>query len=981
MNLLKYFDNKTIGFKISAVFVFIILIPMAALAFVSYRITDSRLEKDARDRLQMGIESVWTEYYARSEQMRYGMIQAAVMPEIRNAIKRGDSAYLRDVMERWKQGRPYVDVWGALDSRGRLIAVLGSDSTGGVLEMNGMVKDALRRGVPRIATEILSQDELNNVLGGASDDKAPQEYSEKRSEADILKFKAARQNIMGLFVVTPVLDNAGLTIGAIVTGDIINHDAYIPDVMAKKISGLFTGISAEGVRITTNLADGSGHDLVGTKLPQEVTSKIGLNASFFTEVSVADTAYIAMFEPIMNYSGAIIGSIDVAFPKQRLWAIQRDNQKAILIITLIGLAVSLGIAFVSTHKIAGPVRSLKDKLKEFASGNLDARISVDAERGTKDEIKTLALAFNSMMDEVGEREREKAEYMREIEEKSVELKELNEEYKKTNEELEVAYEETQSQTEELLAINEELKLLNEDLDRKNLELKRANSIITMDEEEIRRAKEKLRLIYDSISDYILLVDRNYRIFEANRHFMERHGLAGLQSMDMNLWDILKTDAPTKDCPIRTVIDQGAPRQAEFSSKDGRQFRFQCFPYLREDLNLSVVHIEDITEEKFLAERLMQSEKLSSIGELVSGVAHELNNPLTGIMCFSELMTGDAINEGTRDKARKINDAAKRCKRIIDNLLTFARWKTPEKKYENVNKVIRSAIELRAYQFRTDNIDVAMDLQEPLPLTMLDEGQMQQVFLNMINNARDAIAQNGKKRERLLIKSRLRGASIAVSFEDTGKGMAEDVVKRIFEPFFTTKGVGEGTGLGLSISYGIIKEHGGNISVVSAPGSGTTFTVELPVVTEAAAEGKEASMPESQRLNSVKIAARGLKALVMDDEEVILEILDESLKSTGFKVHLAGSVQHAINKITENDYDIILSDIKMPGMDGKDFYWKVKEIKPKAMDRILFISGDNVNKDTLAFLKSTGKPFLSKPFTVDELHGAISKVLFPKGGNT
>ncbi len=979
MNLIRYFDNKTIGFKITAAFVFIMLIPMAALALISYRIIDSRLETDARDRLHMSIESVWSEYYARSEQMRYGMIQAAVMPEIRNAIKRGDGAYLKDVMARWKQGRPYVDVWGALDAKGSVIAALGGDRSGGVLELNGMVKDALRRGVPRIATEIISQDESDNVLGVASGGTPLHDESGKRSEADVARLKAARQNIMGLFVVTPVLDSAGLAVGAIVTGDVLNNDRFIPDIMARKVSGLFMGISAGGVRITTNLADRFGTDLIGTKLPQDIISNIGNNESFFTEFSVGDTAYTAMIEPIRNYNGSIIGSIDVSFSKERLWGMQRANQKAILVITLAGLTVSLLAAFISTLKITGPVRTLKDKLKDFASGNFDARIRVDAEPGTMDEIKILAQSFNSMMDEVGGREREKAGYLKEIEGKNREFKELNEEYKKTNEELEVAYEETQSQTEELLAINEELKLLNEDLDRKNLELKRANSIITMEEEEIRRAKEKLRLIYDSISDDILLVDRNYRIFEANRHFIERHGLAGSQTIEKNIWDILKMDAPKNNCPIRKAIDEGAPQLAELASKDGRRYRFQSFPYLREDLNLSVVYVEDITEEKLLANRLMQSDKLSSIGEMVSGVAHELNNPLTGIMCFSELMSGDAINEGARDKAKKINDAAKRCKRIIDNLLTFARVKTPEKKYEDINKIIRDAVELMVYQFRTDNIEVRLDLTEPLPCTMLDEGQMQQVFLNIINNARDAMVQKGVRHGSLTIKSRLRENSIVVSFEDTGKGMSEDVVKRIFEPFFTTKGVGEGTGLGLSISYGIIKEHGGNIGVSSVAGRGTTFTVEIPITTEALLANKKAPGPDGFELNRIKVAARGLKALVMDDEEVILEILDESLKSTGFKVHLAGSVQHAINRIIENDYDIILSDIKMPGMDGKDFYWKVKELKPEAIDRILFISGDNVNRETQAFLKSTGKPFLNKPFTVDELHGAISKLLFPKGG--
>lgn len=965
-SLIRSFDNRTMGFKLTAVFISVILIPMLLLAYISYEYINSRLIQDAHEKVNMGEKAAWSEYYVRGEQMRYGMLQATSMEEIRQAVKKRDKDYLKKMMARWKQMRTYVDIWAVTDEKGAVIARLNSDYAGDTFYLNNLINTALLNREPIISTEIITKSALK-FEGTELNRKMPDQSS--RPERNEAQSTAAEK--MALTVVTPVLDEHYGAVGAIITSDIINGDDFIPDMVASKIPGLFTTISVNGARVSTNLMDEGGRNIVGTRIPENILAELKTGKGIYGEWSLPGISYISAFEPIKDYKGDVIGSLDVGISKERLWAIQKENQKVIAAITALGLGFSLIAAFISAFRITRPVKHLKEKIVAFASGDLSARVDVSDCAGSKDEIKALSLSFNSMMGEVGRREEEKGRYLREIERKNSEFSALNEELKKTNEELEVAYEETQSQTEELHAINEELKLLNEDLDRKNAELKRANQMISREEEEVKRAKDKLRLIYDSIRDYIILVDYDYDILEVNRHFTETFKVPEALAIGKNIYSMFGIDPP-RDCPIKRSIEAMVPVEVEVTSPAGKVLRWHSYPLIdeHEGPRMAVIYVKDITEYRQLMQKLIQSDKLSSLGELVSGVAHELNNPLTGIMCFSELLIDEQLSENIKSKIKKINDASHRCKRIIDNLLTFARWKRPEKTFEDVNNIIRQSVELRGYQLKVDNIDIELDLEEGLPGTMLDENQIQQVFLNLINNARDAIMEKGGG-GRLRITTVAEGNKIVAKFEDSGIGMSREIADRIFDPFFTTKGVGKGTGLGLSISYGIINEHGGSISASSAPGNGTAFTVELPVI----AAFKKAANAEVSRIVRFKSTAKGLKALLLDDEPMVLELLNETLKGSGFETEEASSGAEAIDKLKGKDYDIIISDIKMPGLDGKGFYRQVREIRPEILKKIIFISGDSVNPETQRFLEETGNHALKKPFTIDELNEIISKLIF------
>jgi len=368
-------------------------------------------------------------------------------------------------------------------------------------------------------------------------------------------------------------------------------------------------------------------------------------------------------------------------------------------------------------------------------------------------------------------------------------------------------------------------------------------------------------------------------------------------------------------------------------------------------------------------QLVQAEKMSAVGLLVSGVAHELNNPLAGVVGYSQLLlkaeTDDRVHRGLEKIARE----AERCKKIVQNLQTFARKHAPQKDYVGVNGILESTLELRSYQFKVDNIDVVLDLDPDLPKTMADFHQLQQVFLNIIINAHQAITSRGHG-GRLTLRSRREGDEIVVEFQDDGPGMPPDVVGRIFDPFFTTKEVGQGTGLGLSICYGIIQEHHGSISARNAPEGGAIFRVELPVIEQEANDGADEKPEETKGVPPTP----GRNILVVDDELAIIDILYQVLRAEGHRVDTALNGTVALKKIQKERYDLIISDLKMPGMGGKELFEKIREIDLDLARRVIFSTGDVVSLDTREFLQKSGNNFLQKPFEIETIRQVVQSVL-------
>jgi two-component system NtrC family sensor kinase len=403
----------------------------------------------------------------------------------------------------------------------------------------------------------------------------------------------------------------------------------------------------------------------------------------------------------------------------------------------------------------------------------------------------------------------------------------------------------------------------------------------------------------------------------------------------------------------------------------------------------------VEELKATQHQLLQAEKMAAMGQLVSGIAHELNNPLAGVIGSAELLLTQPRNdENTSEGLRRIYREATRAAKIVRNLLTFARQHKPKKQSIQINKVIEETLELRAYELKTHNIQVITALAEVLPKTVADFYQIQQVLLNLINNAEQAMLEaHGRGvltlKTRLLQQSRSStpalvsrlaldpgnvdqqnaGASIEISISDDGPGIPPENLQRIFEPFFTTKEVGKGTGLGLSICYSIIQEHGGRIYATSQVGKGATFIIELPVHTGTGVSEDVHGLEISE--NRVQIRKQ---ILLVDDEETIGEMVEEVLQQCGYSVDQARNGLEAIKKIQHKDYDLIISDLYMPAMGGQELYRWIKEHHTPLTQRMLFITGDLISQRNQAFLAETGNRYLGKPFSMKEFTRIVQEVL-------
>jgi two-component system NtrC family sensor kinase len=280
--------------------------------------------------------------------------------------------------------------------------------------------------------------------------------------------------------------------------------------------------------------------------------------------------------------------------------------------------------------------------------------------------------------------------------------------------------------------------------------------------------------------------------------------------------------------------------------DGRvgQFSVNLSPMRDEQGNVTsiVVVMSDVTDAASLQAKLVHAEKLAAVGQLVSGVAHEVNNPLTAILGFADLlMENTELPETARKDLRVILQEAQRTKQIVQNLLSFARQMPPQRKPVQLNAILRRTVQLRAYDFHSHGIEVTEQLDQDLPSVIGDSHQLQQVFLNILNNAYDAVRETGRPARIEIMTARL-GSFVEVSFRDNGLGISYP--DRIFDPFFTTKEVGKGTGLGLSICYGIVREHGGEILCHNNPDAdGATFIVRLPAMPETASVGAAAGVTQ------------------------------------------------------------------------------------------------------------------------------------------
>jgi two-component system NtrC family sensor kinase len=432
-------------------------------------------------------------------------------------------------------------------------------------------------------------------------------------------------------------------------------------------------------------------------------------------------------------------------------------------------------------------------------------------------------------------------------------------------------------------------------------------------------------------------------------------------------------------PLRELRDSAeAVSRGDFTRRVTVRSRDECgelatvFNQMTENIQQSRAQIEQTVETlKGTQAQLIQSEKLSAVGEFVAGVAHELNNPLAAVMGFAEILKNTDEDTKNRRYLDMIFKSAQRCQKIVQSLLSFARHHQPERKPVSVNKLIETVLEIVSYPLRTSNIKVVTQFDPNLPVVLADGHQIQQVVLNIINNAHQAIEMH-QPHGRIKITTAICEPNVSITIQDNGPGIPKENLRRIFDPFFTTKEVGKGTGLGLSLCYGLIKEHGGNITPISRPGEGAMFIIELPIVHDFAGAVEPSVSEETNKSNPHE--GIGKKILVIDDEEAILQMVSESLGGYGYQVDTVFDGETSLRQLKQNHYDVTFCDWKLPGLNGRQIYERLRATNPELCNRIVFITGDVINEQMRKFLEDEKRSCLTKPFELAELRSAIKTIL-------
>ena len=468
-------------------------------------------------------------------------------------------------------------------------------------------------------------------------------------------------------------------------------------------------------------------------------------------------------------------------------------------------------------------------------------------------------------------------------------------------------------------------------------------------------------VVDAISPALCIVDRTGAIRRANRAFADLVN-APPASLIGRPWQAFVPPEWSTDLQ-RALDQQGVGREVELRTGE-RTYAVTAVPISSTDRSAVVLLFDDQTERRRLQDQLIQSEKMSAIGQLIAGIAHDLNNPLASVVGFADFLTEvPNVPAGIREPLMVVREEAERASAIVRNLLGFARKQDHQRRPTSLKPLLDATFVLLRNQLMAQRVEAQIEIEPDLPMPDVDPNQIQQVFVNLINNAAQAIASTGRPGN-IVVRARRWLDGVAIDIIDDGPGMSETLAAQVFEPFFTTKAEGEGTGLGLSISQGIVKEHGGRIMLSSEEGRGSTFTVQLPLSTRSAAPPEDTGS---------RAPTRRLRVLVVDDEPHILHYMRATLEAWGHIPLEASDGEEALARATTEQFDLIISDLRMPRFGGREFYEELLRVNPAMAARLVFSTGDTVRGDTLTFLETLDRPYLHKPFSLAELRTLLADV--------
>jgi len=502
------------------------------------------------------------------------------------------------------------------------------------------------------------------------------------------------------------------------------------------------------------------------------------------------------------------------------------------------------------------------------------------------------------------------------------------------------------------------------------------------ERRLHQEQEFVRRLVASIPDMIAVLDLEGRFTYVSQRVQDALGYPPDKLVGQTLGGRAHPDdQPEMLAKFRQVIAGTIPdAQIEYRSRhiDGswRTLRASAGPLFDESGKISgvVATARDVTELVQFEQQTAQKEKFAAMGQMMTGAAHELNNPLTAILGVSELIRERAGDEGLRRHADLVHSQARRAAGIVQDLLAFSRPAIQGRLPISLADLAREAIQSRMDLLRQKNVAVEFAASPDLPAVAGDRKLLLQVFCNLIDNAEQSIS-SGRGAGTLKVSVARNEERICVTFADDGPGVPPQILRKIFDPFFTTKRPGGGSGLGLTICLAVIKDHGGTMEVQSAPGQGAEFRILFPVVAGALGD-QETDNSLDEKMATPDEPLRGYSVLIVDDEESIREIVEEGLSARGVKTDGAGSSEEALSHLAANSYDVVLCDVNLPRLSGAELFRRLRSQSVNQAPQFVFMSGDLIDGDAMKDIRENGARVIQKPFHISALVSLLTEILKP-----
>jgi PAS domain S-box-containing protein len=509
------------------------------------------------------------------------------------------------------------------------------------------------------------------------------------------------------------------------------------------------------------------------------------------------------------------------------------------------------------------------------------------------------------------------------------------------------------------------------------------------ERRLHQQQEFARRLVDSFPDLILVLDTaaNYTFVSPRSKEILGYEPQEIAAMDfghcVHAEDIPSVQALYDDIIAGRQIFASLEVRARHKLGEWRRIRFNFSPLWDEkgQNEGAILSGRDVTDLKRLEEQLIQAEKLAAMGQMLAGVAHELNNPLTAILGATELLRErPGSDDVTRRQLELTHRQARRAARIVQNLLEFSRPASPQKKAVDLSNLLERTLQLHEHSLRRNNIEVDSNLPTDLPGVIGDANQLIQVFLNLITNAEQAIREV-RDSGRIQIRAGRIGKQVTITVQDDGVGIRPEGLPKIFDPFYTTKRPGGGTGLGLSICMSIIREHGGNIEAETLPAGGSAFTIYLPAAAgqapESLSSALETAILSPETLRAASDILRGRSVLVLDDEESIRMLLHEGLSAQGLHVDCAANVEEALAHLGRTRFDVFLCDLHLSSggyaVDGREAASRILEVAGKQKPVLIYMTGDLI--ESIPGVAAGREPVcLQKPFRISDVLALLRGVL-------